>query len=41
MRAAYVTALRNDAEVVNYLADRIVEAQGKAPTLTPAAPGAK
>ena len=41
MRAAYVTALRNDAEVVNYLADNIVAAQGKAPTLAPTAPGAK
>ena len=41
MRAAYVAALRNDAEVVNYLADNIVAAQGKAPTLTPTAPGAK
>jgi peptidyl-prolyl cis-trans isomerase SurA len=40
LRAAYVTALRNDATVVNYLADRIVEAQGKAtPSLMPAAPG--
>ena len=41
MRAAYVNALRNDADVRNYLADRIVEAQGKAPTLAPTAPGAK
>ena len=41
MRAAYVAALRNDAQVVNYLADNIVAAQGKAPTLTPTAPGAK
>jgi len=41
MRAAYVNALRNDAQVVNYLADSIVAAQGKAPTLAPAAPGAK
>jgi hypothetical protein len=41
MRAAFVTALRNDAEVRNYLADNIVATQGKAPTLTPTAPGAK
>lgn len=42
LRAAYLNALRNDAAVVNHLADRIVEAQGKAlPTLAPAAPGAK
>ena len=41
MRAAYVTALRNDAEVTNHLADSIVAAQGKAPSLAPAAPGAK
>ena len=35
LRAAYVNALRNDADVVNYLADRIVETQGKVtPTLT-------
>jgi peptidyl-prolyl cis-trans isomerase SurA len=40
LRAAYLNALRNDATVINYLADRIVESQGKAtPTLAPAAPG--
>jgi hypothetical protein len=39
MRAAYLTAIRNDAEVTNYLAQRIVDAQGKVPTLQPAAPG--
>lgn len=42
LRTAYLNALRNDATVVNHLADRIVEAQGKAlPTLVPAAPGKK
>jgi parvulin-like peptidyl-prolyl isomerase len=41
LRAAYVTALRNDATVVNHLADRIIETQGKLPTLAPGAPGAK
>ena len=42
LRTAYLNALRNDANVVNHLADRIVEAQGKAlPTLTPTPPGKK
>ena len=42
LRTAYLNALRNDATVVNHLADRIVEAQGKAtPSLAPAAPGRK
>jgi peptidyl-prolyl cis-trans isomerase SurA len=40
LRAAYLTAVRNDAQVVNYLARRIVESQGKMPpSLQPAAPG--
>jgi peptidyl-prolyl cis-trans isomerase SurA len=40
LRAAFLNSLRNDATVINYLADRIVESQGKAtPTLAPAAPG--
>lgn len=41
MRAAFVNALRNDTTVVNHLADRIVETQGKVPSLAPSAPGAK
>jgi parvulin-like peptidyl-prolyl isomerase len=41
MRAAYVNSLRNDVTVVNHLADRIVETQGKVPSLAPGAPGAK
>ena len=42
LRGAYLNALRNDATVVNHLADRIVEAQGKAlPGLAPTAPGKK
>ena len=41
LRAAYLTALRTDAKVVNYLARRLVEANGAIPTLAPAAPGAK
>jgi peptidyl-prolyl cis-trans isomerase SurA len=39
LRAAYLTTLRNDAEVVNYLARRLVEGQGKVPSLVPTAPG--
>jgi peptidyl-prolyl cis-trans isomerase SurA len=41
LRAAYLSAIRNDAVVVNYLARRLVEAQGKVPNLLPAAPGSK
>jgi peptidyl-prolyl cis-trans isomerase SurA len=41
LRTAYLTALRTDASVVNYLARRLVEANGAIPTLAPAAPGAK
>ena len=41
LRAAFVNSLRNDVNVVNHLADRIVETQGKAPSLAPSAPGAK
>jgi peptidyl-prolyl cis-trans isomerase SurA len=38
LRAAYLTAIRSDADVENYLARQIVESQGKAPTLKPGAP---
>jgi peptidyl-prolyl cis-trans isomerase SurA len=38
LRAAYLTALRTDADIANHLARRLVEAQGKVPTLQPAAP---
>ena len=39
LRAAYLTAARNDADVVNYLARRLVEGQGKlAGTQSPAPP---
>jgi peptidyl-prolyl cis-trans isomerase SurA len=31
LRAAYLTAVRNDADVTDYLARRVVEAQGKVP----------
>ena len=41
LRAAYLTAVRTDADVVNYLARRLVESQGKLPSLQPAAPGAR
>jgi hypothetical protein len=39
LRAAYLTTVRTDAKVVNYLARRVVESQGKMPSLQPAAPG--
>ena len=41
IRAAYLTALRNDAKVENVLSKRIIETKGKMPSLAPAAPGAK
>jgi peptidyl-prolyl cis-trans isomerase SurA len=40
LRAAYLTSIRSDAQVVNYLARRLVESQGKMPSLLPAAPAA-
>jgi parvulin-like peptidyl-prolyl isomerase len=39
LRAAYLTAARNDADVVNYLARSIVQSQGNPPSLVPSAPG--
>jgi parvulin-like peptidyl-prolyl isomerase len=41
LRTAYVSNLRNGAVVENLIARRIVESQGKVPTLGLAAPGAK
>jgi peptidyl-prolyl cis-trans isomerase SurA len=41
LRAAYLTAIQADAQVVNYLARRLVEAQGKAPSLGLASPTGK
>jgi peptidyl-prolyl cis-trans isomerase SurA len=41
LRAAYLMALRGDTQMVNYLAKRVVESQGKVPSLAPTAPGAK
>jgi peptidyl-prolyl cis-trans isomerase SurA len=40
LRTAYLSAARSDADVVNYQARRVVEAQGKVPTLAPMAPAA-
>ena len=40
LRSAYLIDIRNNARVVNYLARRLVEAQGKPPGLQPIAPGA-
>jgi peptidyl-prolyl cis-trans isomerase SurA len=40
LRIAYLSTARNEAKVVNYLARRIVESQGKVPpTLMPSGPG--
>ena len=33
LRTAYLIAVRTDAKVVNYLARRLVESQGKPPSL--------
>jgi hypothetical protein len=41
LRAAYLTSLRDSADVVNYLARRLVESNGAPPSLLPAAPGAR
>lgn len=41
LRAAYLTAAQTDADVVNYLARRIVQDQAKMPALGPVTPGAK
>ena len=38
LRAAYLTTARNDADVVNYLAKRLVEGQGKLASTQSAAP---
>ena len=39
LRTAYLTAARADAQVTNFLARQIVDAQGSVPSLTPTAPG--
>lgn len=41
LRTAYISTLRNDAVVVNYLARRLLETQGKMPALAPTAPGTR
>ena len=41
LRAAYLTAARTDADVVNHLARRIVEGQGKLPPAPAATPAGK
>ena len=41
MRMAYLTAIRGDAKVENYLARRLVASTGTAPGLLPAPPAAK
>jgi len=41
LRTAYISSLRNGAIIENLIARRIVESQGKVPTLSVAAPGAK
>jgi hypothetical protein len=38
LRTAYLSSARNDADVTNYVARRVVEGQGKIPTLGPSAP---
>ena len=41
LRAAYLSAMRSDAKVVNYLAKRVLESPGKMPSLAPASPGSR
>ena len=41
LRTAYLTAVQSEAKVVNYLARRLVESQGKMPMLQLAVPGVK
>jgi peptidyl-prolyl cis-trans isomerase SurA len=39
LRAAYLGSIRNDTEVVNLIARRLLESPGKVPSLAPTAPG--
>jgi peptidyl-prolyl cis-trans isomerase SurA len=41
LRAAFLGSIHNDAVVVNLIAKRLVESQGKLPALNPPAPGTK
>ena len=39
LRTAYLTGVRGDAQVVNYLARRLIESKGEVPGLLPGSPG--
>ena len=41
LRAAFLGSIRNDAVVVNLIAKRLLESQGRMPALNPPAPGTK
>jgi peptidyl-prolyl cis-trans isomerase SurA len=41
LRAAYLASVRSDAQVVNYLARRLVESKGEIPSVSPPAPVGK
>lgn len=41
LRSAYIAAARSESKIVNYLAQQIVDSQGKPPDLGPAQPGKK
>jgi peptidyl-prolyl cis-trans isomerase SurA len=41
LRTAYLAAARTDADIVNYMARRVVESQGQVPGLPLASPGVK
>ncbi len=41
LRSGYISTLRNGAAIENLIAKRVVESQGKVPTLAPTGPGAK
>ena len=41
LRTAYLSAARTDADIVNYMARRVVESQGQVPNLPLASPGVK
>jgi peptidyl-prolyl cis-trans isomerase SurA len=41
LRSAYINSLRNGAVIENLIASRVVESQGKVPTVAPTGPGVK
>jgi peptidyl-prolyl cis-trans isomerase SurA len=41
LRTAYLTTIRSDANVINYLARRLTEGQGKLPSLSPTSPASR